>query len=289
MSATALQPLLARSIMAAALAGRGSRGAMACAAAASAPRWRRGFASGGARDDTKEDLDSSAVASASAAADTAADTAAATSAPSTSAAEDGDASEPWEVVYIGLFNKPHKRLKLASLVNCAVSLAACPVILTYSDAAPLARVGVAAGATMFGLLTTAALHWFTSPYVHELAVRRGADAARATTINVFGRERCVWGVVFVLSSSRVARVNAARHHPAKTHTHTPTHNNNEGGRSSRSPPPPTPTRCARSRRSRRVWLRCVTLECCRNRRSPRFFYWLSLSQHPPTTHGQPPN
>jgi hypothetical protein len=79
-----------------------------------------------------------------------------------------------------------------------------------SDASPLARVAVALSVAGFGIGTTAALHWFTSPYVHEL--QRAAAAApaaaggaaepaqtssgggeggrlRAKTLSLFGRPR----------------------------------------------------------------------------------------------------
>ena len=87
----------------------------------------------------------------------------------------------------GLFAANHKRLKLASLVNTAVSLAACPAIVLLSDAPPLARAAVAVGVVGFGLGTTLGLHWFTSPYVHVLA-RRG-DVLRARTLTLLGRPR----------------------------------------------------------------------------------------------------
>ncbi|GBF94473.1 hypothetical protein Rsub_07007 [Raphidocelis subcapitata] len=105
--------------------------------------------------------------------------------PSPSGGGGGDGG--FETVYEGLFAANHKRLKLASLVNTAVSLAACPAIVLLSDAPPLARAAVAVSVVGFGLGTTLGLHWFTSPYVHVLA-RRG-DALRARTLTLLGRPR----------------------------------------------------------------------------------------------------
>ena len=77
----------------------------------------------------------------------------------------------------GFFAANHRRLKLASLVNTAASLAACPAIVALSDASPLARVGTAAAVCGFGLGTTLLLHVFTKPYVHTLQLRPAPPAA----------------------------------------------------------------------------------------------------------------
>ncbi len=101
----------------------------------------------------------------------------------------------------GLFSANHRRLKIASLVNTAVSLAACPAIVHLSDASPVARALVAAGVVGFGVGTTAGLHWFTSPYVHELQRSSGGGSSgsgeegegrqrlRARTLNMLGGAR----------------------------------------------------------------------------------------------------
>lgn len=95
--------------------------------------------------------------------------------------------------------------KVASLVNTAVSLGACPAIVYLSDASPVARALVAVSVIGFGLGTTLGLHWFTSPYVHELqwVTRPAGDAGdpsdtageapsgrlRAKTLSLLGRQR----------------------------------------------------------------------------------------------------
>jgi hypothetical protein len=77
----------------------------------------------------------------------------------------------------------------ASLVNTMVSLGASPFIVAYSDASPLIRVGLAFSLAGFGVFTTAALHWFSSPYVHELRVDPVSGRVTAKNINIFGMHR----------------------------------------------------------------------------------------------------
>jgi hypothetical protein len=120
--------------------------------------------------------------------------------PSSSGSDGGE--DGFKTAYKGFFAANHKRLKLASLVNTAVSLAAAPAIVTLSDASPVARALVAAGAVGFGVGTTAGLHWFTAPYVHELKLLTSAsscagggapltasDVVRARTLTLLGRPR----------------------------------------------------------------------------------------------------
>lgn len=85
------------------------------------------------------------------------------------------------VVYRGALGPSLRRLKLVSLANTAVALAASPALSWLAEQAPdgsaaaaYARAAtVAATAAGFGVLTTLGLHWFTKPYVHEIVrVRR---------------------------------------------------------------------------------------------------------------------
>jgi hypothetical protein len=89
------------------------------------------------------------------------------------------------VVYRGALGPSLRRLKLVSLANTAVALAASPTLSWLADAAPdgttaaaYARAAtVAATAAGFGVLTTLGLHWFTKPYVHEIVrVVSGGDS-----------------------------------------------------------------------------------------------------------------
>jgi hypothetical protein len=85
-------------------------------------------------------------------------------------------------VYRGALGPSLRRLKLVSLANTAVALAASPTLSWLAEAAPdgttaaaYARAAtVAATAAGFGVLTTLGLHWFTKPYVHEI-VRVGNE------------------------------------------------------------------------------------------------------------------
>lgn len=61
------------------------------------------------------------------------------------------------------------------------------MIISYAPASPLARVAVAASVAVFGLGTTAGLHWFTSPYVHCLYLNRDEGRLRARTLSLLGR------------------------------------------------------------------------------------------------------
>jgi len=80
------------------------------------------------------------------------------------------------VVYRGALGPSLRRLKLVSLANTAVALAASPALSWLADCAPEASsaaayaraAAVAATAAGFGVLTTLGLHWFAKPYVHEI-------------------------------------------------------------------------------------------------------------------------
>lgn len=65
------------------------------------------------------------------------------------------------------------------------------MVLQISDSSPLVRVVLAVGVGGLGVLTTAALHWFTKPYVHQLRYKTGTGMAEVTTMDVLGRERWV--------------------------------------------------------------------------------------------------
>ncbi|KAF8067367.1 hypothetical protein HT031_002415 [Scenedesmus sp. PABB004] len=93
----------------------------------------------------------------------------------------------FELVYSGFFAAPHRRLKFASLLNTFASLAAAPLILSYSSASPIARVAVVTSVLGFAIITTGGLHWFTKPYVHALSRRAADGRLRATGLTFFGR------------------------------------------------------------------------------------------------------
>lgn len=108
---------------------------------------------------------------------------------SSTSSSDPDVPEGYRVMYQGFFARPHKRLKYASLLNTFASFAAAPLIVTYSTASPIARVAVTVSVVAFAVITTGGLHWFTSPYVHQLLYNDKADTARVQTLKFFGGTR----------------------------------------------------------------------------------------------------
>jgi hypothetical protein len=74
-------------------------------------------------------------------------------------------------------------------LNTSISLAAAPVLLLYADVDPLTGVTLATSLVTFGLLTTSALHWFTSSYVHELRYTAASHSVDVTTLTLLARQR----------------------------------------------------------------------------------------------------
>lgn len=106
--------------------------------------------------------------------------------------------EQTAVVYRGALGPSLRRLKLVSLANTAVALAASPTLSWLAEAAPdgttaaaYARAAtVAATAAGFGVLTTLGLHWFTKPYVHEIVRLGNAHNYRLRALSPLAR--AVW-------------------------------------------------------------------------------------------------
>lgn len=88
--------------------------------------------------------------------------------------------------YVGPLSKTHRLLKRVSLGNTAVSLGAAPLIIEYANASLPSRIGLAISFAFFGLLTTGALHWMTTPYVHELFYTASNQNLRVKTVNLVG-------------------------------------------------------------------------------------------------------
>lgn len=79
---------------------------------------------------------------------------------------------------------PFQRL---SLFSCALTTFSAPAIATLDAAAPAspaAQAGVALAVAAFGGATTGLLQWFTAPYVHEMTVAQGREAAAGETVRV---------------------------------------------------------------------------------------------------------
>lgn len=101
-----------------------------------------------------------------------------TSPPSSSSTQEKEESERSPVPplstdchYLGPLASSHKILKRVSLGNTLIACSAAPYIMTSAETMSyVSRVGLSSSLVFFGLLTTAALHWITVPYVHELKV-----------------------------------------------------------------------------------------------------------------------
>ena len=78
---------------------------------------------------------------------------------------------------------------MVSLINSLLTCGASPLFLMNPDVSVGGAMFLAASLCTFGIGTTLALHWFTSPYVHELRFHRASEALELKTLTVLGRER----------------------------------------------------------------------------------------------------
>ncbi|KAJ0978218.1 hypothetical protein J5N97_013692 [Dioscorea zingiberensis] len=81
-----------------------------------------------------------------------------------------------EVVYEGPISSTIKKVKLLSLSTCCLSVSLGPVItfMTSPDMNVILKGGVASTVIFLSASTTAALHWFVSPYIHKLKWQPGS-------------------------------------------------------------------------------------------------------------------
>lgn len=81
------------------------------------------------------------------------------------------------VVYYGPISSTIKKVKLLSLSTCCLSVSLGPVItfMTSPDTNVILKGAVASSVIFFSASTTAALHWFVSPYIHKLKWQPGSD------------------------------------------------------------------------------------------------------------------
>ncbi|XP_020578818.1 uncharacterized protein LOC110023651 [Phalaenopsis equestris] len=86
--------------------------------------------------------------------------------------------EETDVVYYGPISSTIKKVKLLSLSTCCLSASLGPVItfMTSPDMNVIVKGAVASTVIVLSASTTAALHWFVSPYVHKLRWRPGSDS-----------------------------------------------------------------------------------------------------------------
>ncbi|CAI9091090.1 OLC1v1026017C1 [Oldenlandia corymbosa var. corymbosa] len=82
------------------------------------------------------------------------------------------------VVYDGPISSTIKKVKLLSLSTCCLSVSLGPVItfMTSPDMNVILKGAVASSVIFLSATTTAALHWFVSPYVHKLRWHPGSDS-----------------------------------------------------------------------------------------------------------------
>lgn len=98
--------------------------------------------------------------------------------PEPGAAGEGEGEEEPGVVYRGPISSTIKKVKLLSLSTCCLSVSLGPVItfMTSPDMNVILKGAVASTVIFLSASTTAALHWFVSPYVHKLRWQPGADS-----------------------------------------------------------------------------------------------------------------
>ncbi|GMH07910.1 hypothetical protein Nepgr_009750 [Nepenthes gracilis] len=82
------------------------------------------------------------------------------------------------VVYYGPISSTIKKVKLLSLSTCCLSVSLGPVItfMTSPTMNVILKGAVASSVIFLSASTTAALHWFVSPYVHKIRWQPGSDS-----------------------------------------------------------------------------------------------------------------
>ncbi|KAK4436009.1 hypothetical protein Salat_0764600 [Sesamum alatum] len=92
--------------------------------------------------------------------------------------EEGNDEKETGIVYYGPISNTIKKVKLLSLSTCCLSVSLGPVItfMTSPDMNVILKGAVASSVIFLSASTTAALHWFVSPYVHKLRWQPGSDS-----------------------------------------------------------------------------------------------------------------
>ncbi|XVF75514.1 hypothetical protein PTKIN_Ptkin13bG0193700 [Pterospermum kingtungense] len=91
--------------------------------------------------------------------------------------DDGDEKDTG-VVYCGPISSTIKKVKMLSLSTCCLSVSLGPVItfMTSPDMNVILKGAVASSVIFLSATTTAALHWFVSPYIHKIRWQPGSDS-----------------------------------------------------------------------------------------------------------------
>lgn len=90
----------------------------------------------------------------------------------------GKSEKDNRVTYVGPISSTIKKVKLLSLSTCCLSVSLGPVItfMTLPEMNVILKGGVAMTLIFLSASTTAALHWFVSPYIHKLQWEPGSDS-----------------------------------------------------------------------------------------------------------------
>lgn len=82
------------------------------------------------------------------------------------------------IVYYGPISSTIKKVKLLSLSTCCLSISLGPLItfMTCTEQNVIVKGAVASTVIFLSASTTAALHWFVSPYIHKLRWLPGSDS-----------------------------------------------------------------------------------------------------------------
>ncbi|KAK2979471.1 hypothetical protein RJ640_001355 [Escallonia rubra] len=92
--------------------------------------------------------------------------------------EAGNDEKDAGIVYYGPISSTIKKVKLLSLSTCCLSVSLGPVItfMTSPGMNVILKGAVASTVIFLSASTTAALHWFVSPYIHKLRWQPGSDS-----------------------------------------------------------------------------------------------------------------
>ncbi|KAF9674850.1 hypothetical protein SADUNF_Sadunf10G0169800 [Salix dunnii] len=114
--------------------------------------------------------------------------------------EAGEDEKESGVVYYGPISSTIMKVKLLSLSTCCLSVSLGPVVtfMTSQDTNVILKGTVASSVIFFSASTTAALHWFVSPYIHKLRWQPGSDS--------FEVEMMSWLATFIPKTIKFADI-----------------------------------------------------------------------------------
>ncbi|XP_057478124.1 uncharacterized protein LOC130765663 [Actinidia eriantha] len=117
--------------------------------------------------------------------------------------EAGDVDDNTGVVYYGPISSTIKKVKLLSLSTCCLSVSLGPVItfMTSPGLNVILKGAVASTVIFFSASTTAALHWFVSPYIHKLRWQPGSD--------IFEVEMMSWLATYIPKTIKFSDIKPA--------------------------------------------------------------------------------